>query len=590
VARGACEAAGKRLCSAFEWELACRGPTPSVYGYGSTYEPETCNGIDTFGTSGLHLLPTGALPGCVNGWGAFDVNGNLWEHVAEGDGTTVRGGAYNCIDSRTLHRCDYVPRSWVPSALGFRCCLTPEGAGEPGQEPTWEVVEAAEAKEQGCIDPDVTDAADLEVEAPTCHADAECGPLLPAPGPCERPACLPAGSCALVPVDDGRPCPDIDPCTLDETCQGGACLVGGTLGCDDANPCTLDACLAGSGCQHQPQAGGCDDGDPCTADDACQAGQCVAGAPICECSADLGCPDDGNPCNGALVCDLAQVPYVCVLDPASVVTCAPPGVPCQASVCAPASGQCELQALPDGSPCDDADPCNGVDACQAGQCVSGTSVLCGCPSDMVEVDQQFCLDRYEASRPDATSTSMGVDLGVALSREGVIPWFPVDYAQALAACSAAGKRLCTEAEVTFACQGTAGTVYQYGDTYSATLCNGIDAFCSCASPNCAGLEACPYPHCYSQSPEGGYGQGCGAAFHVVPTGSFSGCVNEWGAYDVNGNVWELVDRGDGSSWYKGGAYNCGDSEVLHRCDGLYQSISAKGFRCCREVGGHVGGR
>ncbi len=201
---------------------------------------------------------------------------------------------------------------------------------------------------------------------------------------------------------------------------------------------------------------------------------------------------------------------------------------------------------------------------------------------MVEVGAAFCLDRYEASRPDATGASVGVDASRATSRAGVLPWFPVEYPTASVACQAAGKRLCTTAELQLACGGTAGTAYVYGDTYSATICNGIDAFCRCDGPNCVGVAECPYPHCYSHSPEGVYGQGCGAAFHVVPTGSFPGCVDEWGAYDVNGNVWELVDSGDGSSWYKGGAYNCGDSEWLHACSGLFQNISAKGFRCCAD--------
>ncbi|MGI5865756.1 MAG: formylglycine-generating enzyme family protein, partial [Myxococcales bacterium] len=115
VAEVACAAAGKRLCSAAEWELACRGPEGTVYGYGEHYEPETCNGIDAFGRSAFRLEPTGAFPNCTNGWGLFDMNGNLWEHIAGGSDMLVRGGAFNCGDSATLHRCDYVPGSWAPS-------------------------------------------------------------------------------------------------------------------------------------------------------------------------------------------------------------------------------------------------------------------------------------------------------------------------------------------------------------------------------------------------------------------------------------------------------------------------------------------
>ncbi len=118
----ACKAAGKRLCDPAEWEAACRGPNKTIYGYGDTYEKKTCNGIDAFEAWKFHLTPTGAFAGCTNGYGVFDMNGNLWEHVRGGDGKTIRGGAFNCSDSRTLHRCDYVPGSWNPTAQGFRCC------------------------------------------------------------------------------------------------------------------------------------------------------------------------------------------------------------------------------------------------------------------------------------------------------------------------------------------------------------------------------------------------------------------------------------------------------------------------------------
>ncbi len=131
TAEQACAAAGKRLCSAEEWGNACRGPDSTAYAYGDAYDPAICNGIDAFGRQGFHPTPTGSFPQCTNEWGVYDLNGNLWEHVAGGSDMTVRGGAYNCNDSASLHRCDYVPGNWVPSALGFRCCLTPTGQPRP---------------------------------------------------------------------------------------------------------------------------------------------------------------------------------------------------------------------------------------------------------------------------------------------------------------------------------------------------------------------------------------------------------------------------------------------------------------------------
>lgn len=49
TARAACDAAGKRLCRLDEWVWSCHGPENTVYGYGDTYDPLICNGIDITG-------------------------------------------------------------------------------------------------------------------------------------------------------------------------------------------------------------------------------------------------------------------------------------------------------------------------------------------------------------------------------------------------------------------------------------------------------------------------------------------------------------------------------------------------------------
>jgi len=190
-----------------------------------------------------------------------------------------------------------------------------------------------------------------------------------------------------------------------------------------------------------------------------------------------------------------------------------------------------------------------------------------CPPDMVFIDlgyHQFCIDIYEASRPDATSTSPGVDNSYATSRPGVIPWYPVDINTARRACENAGKRLCYDYEWFPVCTGPDNTVYCYGDDYEPTICNGIDTFCQN-----------PYPGCYWDEEN--------VPFHVTPTGSFPECTNEYGVYDINGNVWEWVED-DSGGHPRGGAYNCGNSERLHRCDYIPTfNPSAKGFRCCKDV-------
>lgn len=128
----ACELAGKTLCTPSQWAYACGGSADGAYAYGNRYEPQTCNGIDAFGQGNHHLAPTGSFPDCTSPLGVFDLNGNVWEHVLGGDETQVRGGAYNCSKSEWLHRCDFIPQSWAPSAIGFRCCLSEPAAQEAG--------------------------------------------------------------------------------------------------------------------------------------------------------------------------------------------------------------------------------------------------------------------------------------------------------------------------------------------------------------------------------------------------------------------------------------------------------------------------
>ena len=207
-----------------------------------------------------------------------------------------------------------------------------------------------------------------------------------------------------------------------------------------------------------------------------------------------------------------------------------------------------------------------------------------CPEDMVPVNGTFCMDRYEASRPDATEVSPGEDNSMATSRLNVLPWYPVTKSTAAGACALAGKRLCTPSEFQTSCSGTGSTVYSYGDSYDPVICNGIDTYCMCGSGSaCEGVSPCPYPHCYNMPPDGQSqpANGCGSWMSAEPTGSFDQCHSDYGAVDINGNVWELVDDGSETGQFRGGAYNCIDSELLHRCDHIAINILAKGFRCCK---------
>lgn len=201
-----------------------------------------------------------------------------------------------------------------------------------------------------------------------------------------------------------------------------------------------------------------------------------------------------------------------------------------------------------------------------------------CPADMVE-NGNSCIDRYEASRLDATVNSQGIDTSIAVSKGGVMPWMvnPMSdshYQEFKAACTAAGKRLCKDDEWISACEGPEKTVYSWGNAYDREICNNVDNFCDnyCADNGIAPEDCVLTENC-------GYTYNC---FKSVLTGSYPDCKNYSDAFDINGNVWEITDAG-AVYMTRGGAFNCGGPSNRLKCEfnatwtGLYA-----GFRCCKD--------
>ncbi len=147
-AESACHASGKRLCTSSEWDKACRGPDPTTYPYGPRKRSKYCNddGVaplavlygrvqytaQSMNDPGLNRVPggllrTGRFSRCVNGYGVFDMVGNLHEWVEDPSGV-LRGGYY--LDAEELGRgCEYRAVGHAPDyrdySTGFRCCADP---------------------------------------------------------------------------------------------------------------------------------------------------------------------------------------------------------------------------------------------------------------------------------------------------------------------------------------------------------------------------------------------------------------------------------------------------------------------------------
>jgi protein kinase-like protein/sulfatase-modifying factor enzyme 1 len=256
-------------------------------------------------------------------------------------------------------------------------------------------------------------------------------------------------------------------------------------------------------------------------------------------------------------------------------------------------------------------------------------VASGCSEDMVKVaapalrpagsatPRPFCIDRFEASTvddvagrrlsplyPPWTPLALSVREEWRARRRGggggsVLPalptfeladdWRPRAVSQigaapqgylsrpmAAAACTSAGKRLCTESEWTVACRGDKNTRFPYGDSYEDGLCNlgrGADG----SHPSTPGD-----PRLNQITTQGRGG--------LQETGDQWRCRSQWGSdfvYDMVGNLGEWVDGAEplvaGGQYRSDGRGGC--DQTSGPIDQAYWDHST-GFRCCDGV--HAG--
>ncbi|MFH1533170.1 MAG: hypothetical protein ABIK09_20785 [Pseudomonadota bacterium] len=294
------------------------------------------------------------------------------QEVATTDGVTLS----QCVADAGV--CPCTPTSvalglWTPCALesewgacaGKRVC-TDDGLG---------ACDAATPAAETCngLDDDCDAAIDEPLEAGGDYVN-----LCNDGNPCTTDSCDGETGCSHGAIDGGE-CVDGDPCTAGDHCASGAC-VGLPIICDDGDPCTDDACNGLGGCVSEFNGDPCDDFNPCTVGDHCQEGACVGFAAGCTCAADADCgPPDGNLCNGEVICDTGSWPYLCVVDPGTIVLCPPPGgpdAPCLGAVCDTEDGACGFDPINDGYACDDGDACTTGDHCDDGACAAGMALNC----------------------------------------------------------------------------------------------------------------------------------------------------------------------------------------------------------------------
>lgn len=181
-----------------------------------------------------------------------------------------------------------------------------------------------------------------------------------------------------------------------------------------------------------------------------------------------------------------------------------------------------------------------------------------------KVKKRYCIDTYEwpnikGERPEVMNR----------------------FHQAQIKCAAVGKRMCTESEWTFACEGPEMLPYPYGYVRDATKCNGDHSWDEPNMKKVAARDATELARLW----------------HGVRSGSQPNCISPFGVADMPANTDEVVasetNSGDrakfdsihtGGPWYKGVRNQCRPKIYTHDEDFYYYFLS---FRCCAEPDGQA---
>ena len=214
---------------------------------------------------------------------------------------------------------------------------------------------------------------------------------------------------------------------------------------------------------------------------------------------------------------------------------------------------------------------------------------------MALVLDDVCIDRWEGSlvemgaggeeKPWSPYLSLAghkVRLR-AVSQAGVVPQGYISGEQAERACKNSGKRLCTPVEWEGACRGPKRTTYPYGEARRAHVCNDDGRFEHPVADLTRKLglpedrmwyETMDHPM-LNQLPN-----------TLRKTGERAECTNEYGVYDMVGNLHEWIEDAEGT--FRGGFYmdtkingeGCNYATTAHAAN--YHDYST-GFRCCMDA-------
>jgi hypothetical protein len=240
---------------------------------------------------------------------------------------------------------------------------------------------------------------------------------------------------------------------------------------------------------------------------------------------------------------------------------------------------------------DDAGPDADLDAEADGE--TDSDAAGPCPPEMALVEARglrFCVDLWEAScdevRPDGSIASWSpfetVDGVVVRARSvaGVAPQGYISGDQADAACSLAGKALCTTEQWLLACRGPEDLVWPYGSSQVVGLCN--DDYAGHPVVDYYGTTE-DWIWSAEAMNDPGINQQPGT---LALAGEHAECVSAFGAFEMVGNLHEWVADAEGT--FRGGFYvdvtlngaGCTYATTAH---GRGYHDYSTGFRCCSDA-------
>jgi hypothetical protein len=173
--------------------------------------------------------------------------------------------------------------------------------------------------------------------------------------------------------------------------------------------------------------------------------------------------------------------------------------------------------------------------------------------------KRYCIDTYEWP-----------------NQKGVRPEVMNHFYQAQVKCAAAGKRMCTESEWSFACEGPQMKPFPYGFTRDPSKCNGDQEW---DGPDMEKVR--------QRDP-----RELARLWKGVPSGSQPNCISDFGVADMPANADEVVagespkakfaSVNTGGPWYSGVRNQCRPKVYTHEEGFYYYYLS---FRCCSDPDG-----